>query len=190
MCDIDFSLYGPMFPIGYNPGGVETYWYDYIFTGTYDGQGYKIKNWQNVPTIADILTADDYPIWAAGLFARVNGTIKNVVMENCSVKSLTNPPKNIWGNTVWFPIDYSIGSLVGILHGGEVSKCSSSGVVRTLEEYHDSWITSIYPWAWGSANGGVRRLLVGQVETLDDIVIEECFSKMRDNSAIYVYYSY
>lgn len=72
--DIDLSGYSNWTPIGWENGNLQT---SKAFSGTFDGNGYKIKN----------LTSNQNGTSAAGLFGSVNNSIlKNAGIENVKIK--------------------------------------------------------------------------------------------------------
>lgn len=183
MADIDCAEYGPMDPIGMSDGGrtevdTFTYWHDRIFTGTYDGNGFRIKNWHNNTYIADVWTGSNFPIWGLGLFARSNGILKNIIMQNCSIVGLASYMHGSpWGGAGYFPIDWSCGALVGHLHGGHVYNCSSSGLVRTPIGFWQVGTSFYYLWSWGMANGGIGGLIGWAKGDMSNVLVEKCFSE-------------
>ena len=76
--DIDLNGVTDFYGIGQGVG-----WQD-VFAGTFDGQGYAIKNWK---LTVDANNAKNENYYGTGLFGYVVScaVIKNVVMENCAI---------------------------------------------------------------------------------------------------------
>ena len=111
MNNIDLSGFngGEWVPIGDNSSNSNTS----RFTGTFDGQGYVIRNLK--------ITVDtSYP---SGLFGYISSaTIKNIGLENTNVTKLGS----------------NMGSIVGFSNEGEVINCYNEGVV---EKFGDGYYT-------------------------------------------------
>lgn len=182
MADIDMNDIGPIYSIGHNPGGdFPLYWHSYQFVGNYNGNGFKIKNLTLVETTASIFTGDNFPIWGGALFARVSGgTIENVIIENCNIRSVVNPwvaYGGIFPIHGYFPIDYACGALVGHLHAGIVRNCSASGIVRTPPQS----ASTHYMWrafSYGQLDGGFGGLVGWARGDAGEALIEQCYTNV------------
>ena len=90
------------------------------FTGTYDGQGYKISGYTLTSTAQRV-----------GLFAYNKGTIKNIVLENVTIKANVASNRNLFCGGI---VAYNYAS-------GIIENCSVSGSIYgtiptgNLEEY-------------------------------------------------------
>ena len=111
MNDIDLSGYNgnQWVPIGDNSTNANSSW----FTGTFDGQGYVIRNLR--------ITGNTYQY--NGLFGWVNGTIKNVGFEGTQISTSV-------GLSSSFYTSYN-GTICGYRNGGTISNCYNTGNISS-----------------------------------------------------------
>lgn len=88
------------------------------YYGTFDGNGYAIKNLHHIAYTADKRFDVNY----IGLFQRLNGTVKNLELDECTIKVLKDDPE---GRAF-------VGMISGAIRGGSLINCkfSDSYVVR------------------------------------------------------------
>lgn len=152
--DIDLML-KPFTPIGgYNDGagGADTYSLNDYFAGTFNGNGYKVKNLHILPTDPYDTTDGNNE---TGFFGVVKGgTIKNLTIEGGFVKGGTNT-----------------GGLVGLVQSTSIRpELSQGGNSATITQCY----TNVTIFGLGGTNSGANRIggLVG--EAAWTVTIDKC----------------
>lgn len=116
IADINLNEYNDWTPIGYSTLDGKTSY----FTGTYDGNGYKIFNLS--------ISSFDKNNMTIGLFGSSQGIIKNVYLENCDI----DIDVSSGFNATVYP---SIGSVVG-RSSTLVSGCTATGNLKVTNAYY------------------------------------------------------
>jgi hypothetical protein len=100
-----------------------------FFGGTFDGNGHVIKN-------VKIVDSSDRDI---GLFGRIDGTVKNLGVENISLNSEGDAAKN-----------YNVGGLAGYVRLGTVSDCFVRNVDATDLENNVTYLAGFIGYSRGA----------------------------------------
>jgi len=123
----------------------------YPFAGTFDGQGYEIRNL--------FIDRPDKWDWNIGLFGRVskNATIMNVGMVNVNIVGWWCVGGLVGNNLGNVSNSYSTGSVTGLKYAGGLVGCQSYGTVS--KSYSTCNVTGTY-----HSGGLVGLLYCGTVE--------------------------